>query len=342
MQIHSTEMQTRLITQLMTPIYTFFASDEFRCSLSSAENFIEFVGLNESPSSLSSSSSSTEAVSNRKKIFYFTNLYYGILKSISDTTTSTTDTTNMPPPPHLGFNLASFESLISLLKLFNLVHSSELRSRVNANILAMTDAAKATALGKEGSLNSTLSAAAATATAQQGIANMQSSDLNEPDKANMFFFNTYDTITQLLGLFLTKYKSELLFVPWSQNTFDMYSRMGESMFTCFEQLPTFRIRSMVRYVLKPCLQLPPTSSSSTLSTINRPLMSFIENNFCVVKANEMFLEYFLPNVFSFISRLNRVHADAQANNNNEHNEAEGNILNLNKYRKSPYLVPGTF
>jgi hypothetical protein len=295
MQIHSTETQTRLVTQLMQPIYEFFASNDFRLSITSSEHFITFVGLNEPSILADQAAAMTDAVANRKKIFYFTNLYYGILKSIPDSNTNNA----------IGFNLQSFEALIVLLKFFNLVHSNELRVSVNQSILAMTDAAKATTLGKEGNV-----------AANNGVANLQSqqqSDFNEPDKANMFFFNTYDTIAQLLGLFMSKYKHELLLSPWSQTAFEVFSRLGEAMFTCFEQLPNFRVRSIVRYILKSCL-----ISSTATSRV-------VENNFCVVKANEMFLEYFLPSVFSRISQANRILAESQANNNND-NGVDGNKL----------------
>ena len=303
MQIHSTEMQTRLVTQLMQPIYEFFASNDFRLSITSSEHFITFVGLNE-PSTLGDHNAEA-AVANRKKIFYFTNLYYGILKSIPDTP----NTNNS-----IGFNLQSFEALIVLLKFFNLVHSNELRMSVNQSILAMTDSAKATTLGKEGNV-----------AANNGVANLQSqqqNDFNEPDKANMFFFNTYDTLAQLLGLFMSKYKHELLLSPWSQTAFEVFSRLGEAMFTCFEQLPNFRVRSIVRYILKSCL-----ISSTATSRV-------VENNFCVVKVNEMFLEYFLPSVFSRISQANRILVESQTNNNNE-NGVDGNRLS---FLKSYYKV----
>ena len=94
------------------------------------------------------------------------------------------------------------------------------------------------------------------------------------------------------------------------------------MFTCYEQLPIFRVRSIVRYILKSCL-----ISSTATSRV-------VENNFCVVKVNEMFLEYFLPSIFSRISQANRILAESPANNNNE-NGVDGKKLS---FFKSYYKV----
>jgi hypothetical protein len=308
-QIYSNEMQSRLITQLLAPIFEFFSSQEFRQAVSNPEFFIAFVGLNESATTIDTNQ---DSIVIRKKIFYLTNLYYGILKCIGNLdhqethvhsgvagyatplhATTTTTTT-------MGFNLECFEGLVSLLKCFNIVHSNELRQKVNASLLAMTDAAKATSLGKEGACSNSITTNA-------------SAD-SEPDKAIMFFHNTYDSLNQLIGLFLMKYKNEFLFSTLNQAHMELISRLGEATFACFSEIPNFRVRSLVRYLLKSCL-------------LNKVERQAFEKQFCVVKTNEMLLEYFFPNIFARISQTNLLNENAKVNTNEQSNQNDANLEN---------------
>ena len=302
-------MQTRLILQLLSPIFEYFSSNEYRHCISSPEHFINYVGLNEAIDQ--QQQQSLEAVANRKKIFYYTNLYYGILKCMNIEHESVNVCVKLPTT--IGFSLECFESLISLLKCFNIVHSSDLKDKVNASLLVMTDSAKAVALGKEQSAGAGLNATSAGGTPESSMS-------NEPDKAIMFFFNTYDTLNQLLGLYLVKYKNELLFAPLNQQSLDLTTKLGDAIFTCFSEIPNFRIRSIIRYVLKSCL----------MSKVDK---SVIEKNLLVVKINEMLLEYFFPNIFQRISQTNRVYAELNAKTNNENilnqaTESEGKCIHL--------------
>ena len=284
-------MQTRLLMQLISPIYEFLASPAFQHAVNSPDHFIHFVGLNEN----SPTASSDDAISNRKKIFYYTNLYYGILKCIGDQETASTNPSDQHHNQAVAFRPECFDALLSLLKCFNVVHSSDLRGQVNWHLLAMTDSAKATALGKEGASHK--------------------EDTTEPDKALMFFFNTYETLAQLIGLLLVKYRGELLFAPLNETRLALSRKLGDAMFTCFSELPNFRVRAVVRYMLRACL-------------VNKIERSAVETSMCVCHTNEMLLEYFFPSVFARISETNRVLAVNSGQSNQ--GEAEG-ILLFSKY-----------
>ena len=176
------------------------------------------------------------------------------------------------------------------------MHSSALKDKINSSLLGMTDWAKAYALGVQPQQ------ASATSTTFRNDGS--SENFNEPDKAIMFFYNTYDILNQLIGLYLAKFRHELLFTPINQKSLEVAFKLGDALFTCFSDLPNFRLRSVIKYVLKACLY----------GIVDKGM---IEKSFVVVRANEMLLEYFLPNILARISEQNKQFAELNAKNNDE-------------------------
>lgn len=69
-------------------------------------------------------------------------------------------------------------------------------------------------------------------------------------------------------------------------------KFGECVLSSLSDLPPFRIRSIIRYVLKTCL---------TVVNFDREIM---QRNVLLVKLNQVMFEYFLPCALSKINELN--------------------------------------
>lgn len=128
----------------------------------------------------------------------------------------------------------------------------------------------------------------------------------------MFVYNTYDTLNQLIALYISKFKKELLLVDISSNQsyLDFLYKFGDALFTSLNDLPNFRVRYLIRYVLKSCL---------TSISFDKELIIIHKNSF-ILKLNELILEYFLPSIFARINQSNKIF--------NQRNE--DNYLNMNK------------
>jgi hypothetical protein len=109
----------------------------------------------------------------------------------------------------------------------------------------------------------------------------------------MFIYNTYDTLNQLIALYLVKFKHELLLADLNNNNTDFIYRFGEALFTGFNELPMFRVRSLIRYALKTCL----TACATTIRPTHHTTV--------VVKLNQVLLEYFLPSILAKVNAMNK-------------------------------------
>lgn len=135
----------------------------------------------------------------------------------------------------------------------------------------------------------------------------------------MFIYNTYDTLNQLIGLYMTKFKHELLLVDISTNQsyLDFLYKLGDALFASFNDLPSFRVRYLIRYVLKSCL---------TSIFFDKDLISAHQNSF-ILKLDELMLEYFLPAILARINQANKLFG----------HKTEQNYLDMNKELQSQII-----
>lgn len=144
---------------------------------------------------------STQGINNRKQIFFYVNCLFGILKSI----------TFLPPPveqssrqvedsTHHLFILI-FSNLLDLMRCFNMLHSSP---RVNREAyLSMTDAIK----------NGVIAGVHQEKHAQNSTSDMVSAiEQPQSERVLMFVCHTYETLSQLIAVYLSKLKDHLLLV----------------------------------------------------------------------------------------------------------------------------------
>lgn len=131
----------------------------------------------------------------------------------------------------------------------------------------------------------------------------------------MFMFNTYDTLNQVLSLYLTKFKNELLLVELNANSNQFISRLGEAIFTNFNDLPMFRVRSLIRYTLKTCL---------TVASFDRAMLA---KNLLLLQLDRLLLEYFMPSILVRINELNKSYMNMKANEaNNLNDQYSGDVV----------------
>lgn len=271
---NSQEIQLNLAKQFLNPILDFFQANKF--NFTNIDSFIKLVGLNDP--------SSKEGLENRKKIFYYINCLYGFLKCIN----FVPNNNNSSPNEITGIFMNLLEYLVDILKAFNMIHSI---SSVNKEYLDMTDSAKTLILGmhqeKHGKNQITVTSSDPNAATDQS------------DKLIMFIYNTYDTLNQLIGVYLTKFKQELLLIDLNQSPAhsEFVYKFGESLFTSFNQLPNFRIRYLIRYILKSCL---------TSVNFDKEILG---KNCLILKLNEILLEYFLPTILSRINETNKMYSN---------------------------------
>lgn len=223
---------------------------------------------------------SANGLANRKLIFYHVNSLFGILKTI-----------NLSPTPEnqqiSAIFIGLFEYLLDLIKCLNQLHAS---ARINKDYLDMTDNIKTLVLGmqqEKHALNAPV---------------LNAMDPNDnPEKTLMFIYNTYDTLNQLIGLYLVKFKQQLLLVA-APPADEFICRFGESLMACFTQLPDFRIRSLLKYVLKVCV---------TVVNFDKETLG---KNLLITRLNQVLLEYVLPSILSRITDTNRLQASLKLAN----------------------------
>ncbi|CAF0737343.1 unnamed protein product [Brachionus calyciflorus] len=292
----SNQLQLSLVNHFLIPIKDYFLSRKLE--LTNIDAFIQFLGLNDT--------NSQTGLENRKLIFYFVNCLYGFLKCIEfKKMQNNSDITS------IFINI--FESLIYLLKSFNQLHSIQ---SINKEYLDMTESCKNLILGmhqeKHGKNHISFSPTT-------------DSTIDQSDKILMFMYNTYDTLNQLIGMYMTKFKQELLLVNLNNNQVyvDFMYKFGDALFTSFNQLPNFRIRYLIRYVLKSCL---------TSIHFDKDLIASNRNSF-ILKLNELLMEYFLPAILSKINEANKLFGN---------NKNQENFENLNKQLQDQIIEENQF
>jgi hypothetical protein len=116
----------------------------------------------------------------------------------------------------------------------------------------------------------------------------------------MFIYNTYDTLNQLIALYLTKFRNEILLAELTPTGADFVLRFGEALFTGFADLPMFRVRSLIRYPLRTCL---------TACTLDRAQLA--SKRPAVLELSQTLLEYFLPAILAKVNQMNESRANSK-------------------------------
>ncbi len=134
------------------------------------------------------------------------------------------------------------------------MHSPDLKMKLNTEYLEMTEAAKTLVLLTSPSSSSSSSSTSTTSSSETSF-NLTQETSYYTDKILMFFFNSYEELHQLIGLYFTKFRNELLLTTNNSETFnvDFLRRCGEALFANFYDLPDFRIRFLVKYSLRSIL-----------------------------------------------------------------------------------------
>jgi exportin-5 len=309
-EFNSFEMQTQFLVQNLTSIKDFFFfNKEFIASIENINYFTLFIGLID-PHTISTAEfaglTKDVCLVNRKQIFYSVNALFGVLKCIqvpelSDTTTNDEkkqliqngyldQSTNKIHNPAYAFYIQLFEHLIKLLKCFNMLHMDGLKDRFSneyKNCLKMSDAMKTLSLGMQQQ--------AGTYDAKHiDVSELTAGSSYESDKLLMFIYNTYDTLNQLISLYFFKFKNEFLLVPVNDANTEFAYKLGEAFFTCFNELPDYRMRAVIRYILRSILE------SGVMCTPEQ-----IKSELFIVKLNQLILEYFLPSILIRINEKNK-------------------------------------
>ena len=108
------------------------------------------------------------------------------------------------------------------------------------------------------------------------------------DKILMFVYNIYETLNQIIPLYFQKFKNELLLSEPTEGNLQFINKLGDSLFTNFNEIPDFRMRQIIRYTLKSALAF-------NFKT------EYIEKDYLIIKINEILLEYFLPAILTKIN-----------------------------------------
>jgi len=139
----------------------------------------------------------------------------------------------------------------------------------------------------------------------------------DSDKILMFTYNLYDTLNQIIGLYLSKFKQELLMVQ-SDDLSAIY-KIGKVIFGSWTHLPNFRIRSIIRYILKPLL----------MHNFDKDMVA---KRVHLVRINETFLEHFLPAILTRINETNKANAAMKSTEKNDDPEAiQEQIVDENQF-----------
>ena len=147
----------------------------------------------------------------------------------------------------------------------------------------------------------------------------------------MFMYNTYDTLNQVLSLYMMKFKNELLLTEVSPHNMEFIYRFGEAIFSGFNDLPTFRIRSLIRYTLKTCM---------TVLAFDRALLT---KNYTLLKLNQVILEYFLPAILARVNDLNKYYinlkaSDALDGEADKENDDQDELLNTQIIEENQFIL----
>ena len=256
-ELSSYELQVGFINQLMQPVLDFFANKTFRDGICSPRDFVSFFGLSDSKELL--------GLNNRCQLFYYENFLFGALKSVQ----LRDDGKN----PAFASFAPIFDDILRLFKTLTQLHSNEIHTHLfSVEYIEMTDAAKILALG----LN--------TQTTQTHT--QLGAESNE--KTQMFIYNSYDILSQLIALYLIKFKNELLMTTTTENNYELIVKFGDALFSNFTQLPDFRVRYIVRYVLKACVNFQFKVDQAGLNLLG-------------VKLAETMLEFFLPSILTRVT-----------------------------------------
>jgi exportin-5 len=263
------EMQSTYLSQFLNPIFAYLSS--IQNSIENVQMFVRFYGLDESMPN-------PDGLNNRKQLFYNVNLLYSILKCYElKENAPCTLKENL-----FNFFMSIFDLVLNLSRCFNELHEA---SNINRNYLGMTDAAKMTALGM-----------------QQSVPQASIISENDSEKILMFTYNLYDTLNQIIGLYLSKFKQELLMVQ--SDDLSVIYKIGKVVFGSWTHLPNFRIRSTIRYILKPLL----------MHNFDKEMVT---KRVHLVRMNETFLEHFLPAILTRINETNKANAVMKSADKND-------------------------
>jgi hypothetical protein len=157
--------------------------------------------------------------------------------------------------------------------------------------------------------------------------NIELSDTQyDTDRMQMFIFNSYDTLNQLISLYFSKFKYELFFVELT-NT-DIVYMFGDSLFSSFNTLPDYRLRLQIRYVLKSLIE------SYTDTAFHNSKCSL------ALKLIEVLLEYFLPTMLQNLNEKNKIYLKLNEEGNddavlcggdNTNKKIEEQVINENQF-----------
>jgi exportin-5 len=302
----SSKLQFNLLEQFLNPIMEFFSSNQ--SSFTSIDLFVKFLGFDSSPAL-----NQEICMNNRKMVFFYCNCMHGVLNCVK-----------FIPDPELSLMINSkfvplFEYMLQLVKSLNMIHSSSLRHVINKEYLDMTDSAKQMILGTTfdafflsvkiilfSNQNCFLFFSGSQGY-EKHAQNQPSSSLSDliasnnsdnVDRIVMFVYNTYDTLNQTIALYLLKFKNELFLTELNQSSLDFIYRFGDSIFTNFAELPTFRVRSLIRYTLRTCLMCSANFNDKNL----------LNKNLTILKLNQVLLEYFIPAILTKVNDLNKYYS----------------------------------
>jgi hypothetical protein len=147
---------------------------------------------------------------------------------------------------------------------------------------------------------------------QSANKNIELSDAQyDTDRMQMFIFNAYDTLNQLISMYFSKFKYEFFVVELVD--LDIVYKFGDSLFSSFTTIPDFRIRLQIRYILK-----------SLIESCTEDI--FCYQNSLVLKLVEVLVEYFLPTILQNINEKNKTYLKL----NEDSNDAVVTDANANK------------
>jgi hypothetical protein len=304
------EMQSNFIAQYIKPIYEYFTNQNFTNALQNGHTFGQFMGL------LSTNPNPLD-LSNKKQIHYSITVLYGILKSIKFKTIDNDEqakenlklngfidpTTGHVKSPGFLICYQVFDYIIEMFKCFNMLHSIKDNDSLKS-YLEMTEQVKLAVLG----INTNNTNVDLTVETNE-----------ETSKNRLTIYNIFETTAQVIGAFLSKYKNEILLVQMNDQNYALIQRLGTAIFASFDDLPDFRKRSIVRYILKACLDRQIDNDRE-----------LIENNMLTVKLNELLLEYFLPTILNHITEKNKLYNDAS---HHQQQQQQQNGFNLHQQQQ---------
>ena len=302
-EFNSFDLQSQFLTQNLNSIKEFFfLNKEFLISIENINYFTLFTGLANSDQNMSKEA----CLINRKQIFYSINALFGVLKCVQVPEVKETtgvdeknklisngyldQATNKIRNPAYSFYIQLFEHIIKLLKCFNMLHLNGLKETFlneYRGCLEMTDGMKTLSLGM-----------AQQAGSYDGkhidVSEINQNSTYEGDKLLMFIYNSYDTLNQLISLYFINFSNDFLKVPVNDVNTELAFKFGEAVFNCFNELPDYRMRAIIRYILKSLIE------AGVMCTTEQ-----IKSELFIVRLNQLVLEYFLPSILVKINEKNK-------------------------------------